>query len=97
MQVDLWEIIKVALIPIAIIAFGLIWRRIDKNEMAANVRMTAIETEGKALRDQMHAASLEYERRYINWKTMDDFKLDIFKRFDRLEKALDRALPADRE
>lgn len=90
MQIELWELIKVLGIPIGIVVVGFIWRRIDKNEASANVKLTAMQLEIDALRTQAAAAALEAERRYINWKHMDDFKIDIFKRFDRLEKSLDK-------
>lgn len=84
MQIDLWELIKVVAIPLAIIIVGFVWRRIDKNEGTGNLRFSELKLELDALRQQAASAALEAERRYINWKHMDDFKLDMFKRMDRV-------------
>lgn len=89
MSIDLWDLIKAVAIPVALVVVGFIWRRIDKNEASANLRLNKLDLEIEALRTQIGAAALEAERRYINWKHMDDFKGDIFKRFDRLERRLE--------
>lgn len=95
-QVSLWQVITSLGVPVLGLLFAWLRGQIKdqvEDAKALAVRLAAAEAEVNALRAQLAAAALDAEKRYINWKYMDDFKVDIFKRFDRLEKTLSRIQP----
>lgn len=88
-KIGLWEVLTSVAIPLLIAALGLLRAQITDLQK----RLGAAEEDAAALRQKFADGALAAEQRYINWKHMDDLKVDIFKRFDRLEKALNRIQP----
>jgi hypothetical protein len=88
-SVSVWNIIVVVLIPIVGIGFGLLLRMLGGAETRQRLENERLWTQINALRDQAAAYAIDAERRYINQQSMQDFKTEIFKRFDRLDRHID--------
>ncbi|TXH35317.1 MAG: hypothetical protein E6Q98_16120 [Rhodospirillaceae bacterium] len=96
MSVDIWTILSVLIFPLAGFAFLFLWRRIEALQSEIKVAAAAAAAESakiwaelSALRTQLAAAQLENERRYVNQAMFTEFKVEFFRRFDRLEGKID--------
>jgi hypothetical protein len=95
MQVDLWQLITLLLMPLTLGAFGLIWRQLREIERRGDEVSNQVWSQINDLKKALAQHQVDSERRYVSDTRISELKSEIFGRFDRLESKVDKVLAAD--
>jgi uncharacterized membrane-anchored protein YhcB (DUF1043 family) len=88
--VTVWQLITSVFMPMAGVAVGVLWRRIESIGRAGEDRQKTLWAAVDALKKDLVDARLEAERRFANTEHIATLREELLRHLTRIEKKLDQ-------